>query len=227
MIQKEITEQSETHEELMLKLYTHSINFNLKPENEYIELQYFRLQVEALKSGPHHKPYEAMLNQALLYRLIFILLGSLFFFFGLFIYEQSINWLPYSFIFSTDLTAKNSALTICLLLSFAAFGMSLTVSPQNQALDLFAKRTKRKLNRIYNKQKFLIDLKKAKLLKDIFHDASDKVNEIKEEAKMLFSQITKSNLPDKKMVSKLYNEALLEANDHLHLIIKKFKKNGL
>ena len=70
-----------------------------------------------------------------------------------------------------------------------------------------------------------MESKKAKLLKEIYRDAMDKVDEIKEEAKLLFSQITKADLQDKKMSAKLYNEALLEANDHLHLIIKKFKKN--
>ena len=222
MIVKEITEQSETHQNLMLKLYHHHVNPAPKLESA---LHHFKLKVELEKSGPHHKPYEAMKMQTFIYRLIFIALGALFFFFGVFIYEQSINWLPYSYIFSNALTAKHAVLTFCLLLSFSSFGMSIAVSQEKEALDLYIKRTKRKLNRIYNKQALSVSKEKFKHLKQAHHDVLEKIQEMKEGVKVLLSQIAKFESQKPKKAAKLYNEALLEFNDELHLVINQFKKN--
>lgn len=222
MIVKEITEQSEIHQNLMLKLYQHHVNSAPKLESA---LHHFKLKVELEKSGPHHKPYEAMKMQTFVYRLIFIALGALFFFFGVFIYEQSINWLPYNYIFSNALTAKHAVLTFCLLLSFSSFGMSIAVSPEKEALDQYVKRTKRKLSRIYNKQALSVPAEKLKHLKQTYHEVLEKVEEARDGVKILFSQIAKFESQKPKKAAMLYNEALLEGNDHLHMIINQFKKN--
>jgi hypothetical protein len=234
MILKEISEQSKSHQQLILKLYKRSTNPKARLTQDYQELQNFKLQVEVEKSGAHHSPYHAMLKKAFTYRSIFIALGALFFFFAALIYEQSINWLPYSFIFSNGLMAKNTVITLCYLLSFAAFGMSFTITAEKEAMSSYIRRTKRKLSRIYNKHNFRVKTSadsaqtgKNKLLKQLRLDALDKVDERREVTRILLGQIAKADVKDQQQKAKLYNEALLELNDHLHLVINQFKKNSL
>ncbi len=218
----ETKEQLSIHENL-IRLYSVNANPVTRLDNEYIELQNFKKQIEVEKSGSHHKPYQSMLKQALIYRLTFLGLGALFFFLLAFMYEQSINWLPYSYIFTNDQVAKNVMLTICFLLSFSSFSMSFTISAEKEALYQFVKRANNKLARIQRKKLILVshdlEIKKSH---QTYREALDKVAETKETARLLLKLISKSKNP-KKMV-KLYNEALLEVNDHLHVIINNFKK---
>lgn len=227
MTLKQINGQSYSHHQLLLKLYKKSTNPKSRITQDYQELQHFKFQVEVEKSGAHFKPYNAMLKKAFVYRSIFIFLGALFFFFAALIYEQSINWLPYSFIFSNDLMAKNTVLTFSYLLSFAAFLMSFTVTAEKEAMNSYIKRTKRKLKRMSNKQYLRLknnNSSHTKLLKTLHSDTLDKVEERREVTKDLFQQIAKADIKNHKQKSKLYNEALLELNDHLHVIINTFKK---
>lgn len=210
-------EQLSIHENL-IKLYS-----SHRLDNEYTELKNFKKQIEVEKSGSHHRPYQSMLQRALTYRMIFLGLGALFFFLMAFMYEQSINWLPYSYIFTNDLAAKNVMLTICFLFSCSSFAMSFAISAEKEALYQFVKRANKKLARIQRKKLVLVNLDlEIKKAHQNYHDALDKVTETKETARLLLKLISKSKNP-KKMV-KLYNEALLEVNDHLHVIINNFKK---
>jgi hypothetical protein len=230
MTLKEQSSQSSYHQQLILKLYKRSTNPKSRITEDYQELQHFKFQVEVEKSGAHFRPYNAMLKKAFIYRSIFIFLGALFFFFAALIYEQSVNWLPYSFIFANSLMAKNTVLTLSYLLSLVAFLMSFTVSAEKEAMNSYIRRTKRKLSRICNKHHFKLKTANSShsaLLKTLHMDTLDKVEERREVTKDLFRQIARADIKNHKQKSKLYNEALLELNDHLHIIINQFKKNTL
>ncbi|HRD55071.1 MAG TPA: hypothetical protein PLC42_01610 [Parachlamydiaceae bacterium] len=216
-------EQYQINENLIVKLYADH-------KRDYEALHNFRREIEVQKSGQHHKPYQAMIKKTLAYRFIFMSLGALFFFFFIFMWEQSINWLPYSYIFSNSQTAKNVMLTFCLLLSCKAFGMCLLISPEKEALYSFTKRAKKKLLRTYKKERLLLEERNAtelefKKFNEMYHEMLEKVAETKNATKMLLYTIFK--IRDQKKMIRLANEALLEANDHLHVIINRFRKFSL
>ena len=227
MTLKGITDQSIENQTLLVNLRETGIESKIK--NEYAILNQFRNET---KVDVVHKPYEHMLKHALIYRSIFIGLGSLFFFLGLYISEQSINWFSYTLLFAHSLNAKNIVFAICLILSIAAFGLNFIVSAEREALRQLIKRTKRKLERIYNKQNLLLelsgnpsDLKRSKKLKKVYEDTLHKLEELEDSSKILFSQIARSNT--KECSFKLFNQALLEVNDDLHIVVNKFKKMTL
>lgn len=218
-----VDETTKEQSSLILQLYSDSSD----PKSKYAELHQFRGKIEVKQGGLHHKPYNSMLKRALAYRLTFLGLGALFFFLSLFLYEQSINWLPYSHIFSNDFTAKNVVFISTLLFSFAAFGMSFTISAEKEALHQLIKRSQRKLARISRKQQFIIEsayleTHQLKALKECYRETLDKTEKLREETKHLFKAIAQSE--DFKKMVQLYNEALLELNDQLHHIINQFKR---
>lgn len=213
-------EQYQINENLIVKLYANH-------KKNYEALHIFRREMDVQRSGQQHKPYQAMIKKSVIYRLIFMSLGALFFFLMAFIWGHSINWLPYSYIFSNSQTAKNVMLTFCFLLSCKSFGMCLLISPEKEALHSFTKRTKKKLLHIYKKERLVLEERKAsdlefKKLNEIYYEMLDKITESKNATKMLLYGILK--IKDHKKMVRLVNEALLETNDHLNTIVNRFRK---
>lgn len=226
MFQKETAELSNHQQNLLITLYHQSLSIPLA-EN-YSDLNQFRQQIEVEKSGPHHKPYEAMHKQAFRYRLIFLGIGILFILLGLLVYQHSINWLSYSLIFSSFHTAKTVAYGICFLFAFFAFGIAYSIRAEREAQNLLIKRAKRKLTRILRKKtplRWVAIGKQYHPIKCAYDRALDKIQESKEVATLLFQQISYSHHLNPNQKAILFNQAILELNDRLHHIINKFQKD--
>lgn len=209
---------------LLNKLRDQAIKSNSKLKTEFASLNQFRMET-LLTLNETYRPYDNFLRKAFIYRSIFFGLGGLFFFLGVYISEQSINWFPYAFIFANTLTAKNVVLALCLLFSVTAFGLNFLISAERDAVNQLSRRAKRKLARIYNKQNLIMEsAERAAKLKKVYEDALHKIDEIEDSTKLLFTQIGKSK---RENMLKLYHQTLLEANDELHLCVNNFKKMTL
>lgn len=226
MFQKETAELSNYQQNLLITLYHQSLSIPLA--ESYPDLNHFRRQIEVEKSGPHHKPYEAMQKQALHYRLIFTGIGVLFMLLGILVYQHSINWLSYSLIFSSFHTAKTVAYGICFLFAFSAFGIAYSIRAEREAQNQLIRRAKRKLTRILRKKmplRLIAVGKEYHPIKCAYDRALDKMHESKEVTTVLFQQISYSHHLNYNQKAILFNQAILELNDRLHHIINKFQKD--
>lgn len=221
------TRNVSSNESTILELFTYHSKKSPLISNNFFELKNFKKELEVTKSLSHYKPFESALKKTIFYRLLFKSIGAFFFFLTIFMYDHSINWLPYSHIFTNSSAAKNVMIFIALFSTFAAFGMSFLISAEKEALYLYINRTKRKLKRIYKKKLLEREgLNQDKALKTLnlhYQEALDKTSSIQRKTKELLHLISK--LKDEKKKARLYNEALLESNEELHSVINLFLKS--
>lgn len=190
----------------------------------YHELNKFRQEIEDNKSGPHHRPFETEKKRSLIYRLIFIGLGFIFFILSLMVYGHTVNW-SYSFLFENCMVPKFFICSLCLILSITAFGIGFAIRPEREAAARLVRRGQLKLKRIYNKKLAEIDAKnseQAHILRQIYLDFLDKILDSKMVTLLLLTEIANK---DKTIEpADLFNQAILELNDALHLLIQQFNK---
>ncbi len=227
MFQKESSDISNYRQNLLITLYHQSLSIPYNDTETYSDLHQFRNQIEIEKSGPHHKPYEAMQKQALNYRVVFMSLGLIFLLLGVLVYQHSINWLSYSLIFSSFHTAKTLAYSVCFLFALGAFGIAYSLRAEREAQNQLINRAKRKLHRILRKKmplKLIVLSKDYHPVKVGYERALDKINESKEVTTLLFQQISYSHHLNTSQKAILFNQSILELNDRLHHIINSFQK---
>lgn len=205
---------------LFINLYHRSLD--LPQVDAYTDLNRFRSQIEVEKSGPHHKPYEAMVQHTMTYRLVFSGIGVLFLLLALLVHQHSINWFSYAIIFSSFHTAKTVVGSFCLMLSAAAFAIAYFIRIEREAKNQLIRRAKLKLRRILRKKIAASD--NSNQLKHEYSIALDRMNESNETTVLLFQQIYHyhSLSPSERAI--LFNQSILELNDRLHQIINKFQK---
>lgn len=199
----------------------------------YVELTKFREKIEEEKIGPHHQPYQAGRKKAVAYRTIFYGLGLLFLFLCIFMYTQSMNWSG-SLIFVNYTATK---MTLCLFtftLSIAACICGQSIKTEKEAANQLIHRAQSKIRRVlsYKKAEFGLtrflsfgsQFKKHVAAKEAFHDAWEKIRDSKKITYALLEQISHTKGLDNQATEKLFNQAILELNDKLHLIISEFQK---
>ncbi len=207
-------------------------NSTLQSRN-YVELNKFRQKIEEQKIGPHHQPYREGRKKAIAYRSIFFSLGLLFLFLCIFIYTQTMNWS--GSLFFVNYTATK--MTLCLftfMLAVSACIMGHTIRNEKEAAHQLIQRAQCKIRRIlsYKKAEFGLtrflsfgrQFKKHTAAKEAYHDAWEKIRESKKITYALLEQISQTKGIDAQGMEKLFNQAILELNDKLHLIIYEFKK---
>lgn len=199
----------------------------------YTELNRFRQKIEEEKIGPHHQPYRAGRRRTMTYQTIFFSLGLLFLFLCIFMYTQSMTWSG-SLIFVNYTATKTALCIFTFILSVTACIMGASITTEKEAANQIIHRARYKIRRIlsYKKAEFGLtrflsfghQFKKHMASKEAFHDAWEKIHESKKTAYALLEQISRTKGLDKPAIEKLYNQAILELNDRLHLIISDFKK---
>lgn len=224
---------------LLVSLHHHhpsqlATTFNLElPPRKYVELHNFRKKIEEERSGPHHQPYRAGRKKAILYRTIFYGLGLLFLLLSIFIYTQTMTWSG-SLIFVNYTATKTAICALTFLLSIISCVIGHSIKTEKEAANQLIHRAQAKLRRLlsYKKAEFGLtrflsfghQFKKHMASKEIFHDSWEKVRESKRTTYALLEQIAKTKGLDNQTIEKLFNQAILELNDKLHLIISDFKK---
>lgn len=223
---------------LLVSLY----HCNLTPPNvtqdeatprQYKELHKFRSRVEEQKCGPQHQPYHASKQKATLYRAIFFCLGTLFLFLCYFMYTQTMTWSGTLFFYNYTAT-KASLCLFTLLLSALSFTFGYSIRTEREAVNKLINRTKNKMRRIFSYKKATFGLssflsmghqfKKNTVARQAFHEAIERAYESRKITNALLNQISSTKGLDKTSMEKLFNEAILELNDKLHVIVYDFKK---
>lgn len=203
------------------------------PPKKYIELNQFRQKIEEQRIGPHHQPYQAGRKKAIFYRSTFLGLSFLFVFLSVFMYTQSMNWS--GTLFFVNYTATK--FTLCAftsLLAMIAFVMAATIKTEKEATNQMVQRAQSKIRSILaykraeygtkNLSSFSQNFKKYILARQAYHDTLDKIRESKKITYALLEQISYTPGLEKQVIEKLFNEAILELNDKLHVLIQNFKK---
>lgn len=219
---------------LLISLYHHPSPISpSEPHIHYIELNKFRQKIEEEKAGPHHQPYRAGRKKALFYQSIFFTLGFLFLFLCLFMYTQSMNWSG-SLFFVNYTATKITLCSFTLVLAFTAFVLGYSIKTEKEAANQIIHRAQNKLIRIFAYKRaefgmnrffsFAHHFKKHLVAKQAFHDSWEKIRESKKVTYALLEQISRTKGLDSTMMETLFNEAILELNDKLHIVIQEFKK---
>lgn len=233
MVNKDAAPLKTSPHHLLLGLYQHSLKDKAGHGQKYQELDLFRKNIEIERSGPNHKPYEANQKQAFFYKAIFLSLAGIFFLLAVLVYKHSINWSSYGIIFSSFQTAKTVMCSLCILLGLMAGGFSLSIKPEKEAAAKLSKKAREKLTRIYKRNQtssiFSVgeEFSKYKAVKVAYQTALDKFAESKEVTYLLFHHIAESNGMTNEERLNLYNQALLEYNDGLQVIITDFQRKAI
>lgn len=234
MTNKELA-RSYNPKNLLISLYHyhHSLIQNTDFNRSYKELHTFRQKIEEEKSGPHHQPYHAGRKRTIAYRTIFYGLGLLFLFLCIFMYTQSMNWSG-SLIFVNYSAVKMTLCIFTFVMAVAACIIGTSISTEKEAANQLIQRAQNKIRRIlsYKKAEFGLtrflsfghQFKKHMAAKEVFHDSWEKIRESQKVTHALLEQISKTKGMDNPSKEKLYNQAILELNDKLSLIITDFKK---
>lgn len=195
-----------------------------KPNLEYDpDLNHFRTEVD-------HHPYFISKKNVLKYRVIFFLLGAIFTALALFVFVEKTSWFC-SILFTNCWFAQMSLFSLCMLLAISSTSLGIFIRPEQDAVHHLAQRAKKKILRIYAQKCphfgygwlliFRGDKQAASLLKT-YHDAVDKLNDLKHSTIALLKQVANSENLDFKNKEHLFNQALLELKDKLNWIVRSF-----
>lgn len=237
--QKEVVQTFDPKKNLIISLYHHhQVNdtgsaHSHQSHPTYNELHEFRQKIEEEKSGPHHQPYQTGRKKAIAYRTIFYGIGLLFLFLCIFMYTQTMNWSG-SLIFVNYTATKMSMCIFTLSLSLIACILGHSIKTEKEAVNQLIHRAQNKLRRILHTSKaehgltrflsFGSQFKKHIAAKEAFHASVEKMHDGKKITYALLYHISKTKGLDNVAMEKLFNQAILELNDKLHVIIYEFKK---
>jgi hypothetical protein len=202
------------------------------PPRQFNELNTFRKNIEEKKAGPHHQPYQAGRKKALIYQSLFFGLGVIFLLMTIFMYTQTMNWS--GSLFFVNYTATKTV--VCLFtfaLSLVACGLAYSITTEKEAANQLIHRAESKIRHILaykraefnlNKFSFGMSYKKNLAANQAFKTAFRKIKESRKITIALLEHIAHEKSLTRDEIEKLFNQALLELNDKLHIIIYDFKK---
>lgn len=208
--------------------------FSKTPYNrrDYTELEIFRQQIELNQQGLHHQPYTLNKSGVRLYKSIFYGFACIFFVLGLFVMATSSTF-TYAF-FNFSIVLKTFITLICALLSLASFLMAMTMRTEREAVMHYTNMAKANLTKLYARKRMKLGMKRflallghpqreALALKQMYHEAYDKIKERREETLHLVDRINSTSSMDLSAKEMLYNQAIAEFNDKLTLLVHTFK----
>lgn len=210
-------------------------NQNLPSSNPSLfeELQLFKKNVEEGGSGLHHYPYTLNKNKVLIYKTIFFLLSSLFAIASFYIYKSYLN-LNCLIIFGMCEGAKTLASTFCIALSIGSLIIALKIHPSKEIVNLEVAKIVKQAKNFYSRKKrnnYLNhcgsneSLKNLRIIKQTYQDFLESTNDLKEETLQTMQRITLSRFLSDNDKEKLLNQAVLELQFKLRLLIQEFKSS--
>lgn len=215
---------------------------NLEPSNiHYLSVveKYPSLEITTEGDNPDlndfwkkvdQEPYYIHKKNVVKYKVIFYLLGLVFIGLSLFVFFEKTSWFC-SMLFTNCYFAQAALSGFCLLLSAAAFSIGFHIRAEKDAVLHLACRAKQNIAKIYAQKcphfgygwllVFRGDKQAATLLK-AYHDAADKLNELKNSTLILLKQVSHSKL-DFSSKEHLFNQALLELKEKLNWMVHSYK----
>lgn len=192
----------------------------------YEELNEFKLQIEDVI-----KPYHVHKRNAINYRLIFWLIGLVFINLMFITYFQNTNWFCGLYFFNCSFM-RLSLSGICGIFAIAALTLGIHIRAEREAVGQLLRKVKQKITLIYSQQcskrglrRFLSLFKACPQIagvKRAYHDAIEKIHEIKEHTLHLMYHIVQARGLDRTSKEQLLNQALLEMQDRLEAVVRKF-----
>lgn len=202
---------------------------------EYTKLRLFKNRIELEKTGPNYKPYSTMKSSVMLYRTIFLGFGALYFLLGIILFFNSLNW-SYTFLFGNSIDLKLAFCGLCAIASSSGILIGFTLRTEIEAAKRLYGKAKRRLKKFYDRKlvkfgviRFLSfgqEYRKTLALKQMYLDSLEKLQEYKEETLQILDQIARSNSLDGRMKEELFNQAILELDDKMNLVIHTFKSSN-
>lgn len=214
-------------------LFTATSNLSRR---DYTELGIFKQQIEQNQEGLHHQPYTANRSNIMLYKSIFFAFAALFAVLGVLVIATTSS-LHHVF-FNFSMVFKSLIVLGCGALSLTSFFMALGMRTEREAVRHYVRMARGNLAKIYAQKRlksgttgffacFGENQRKVIALKQMYHDARDKINERKEEAMHLVNRIATTQALDAKTKEMLYNQAIAEFNEKLTLLTHTFKHAAL
>lgn len=202
-------------------------------QTRYEDLDSFRQEIEASKAGLHHQPYTSNRRSVTFYRLIF--LGFTLLFFGLGITVMSMPAFQGCHLFiSTCTLLKGIAASVCACLSLSSLAIALTLRAEKEAVLQCARKTRAQLATVFARKRVKLGIKRfftlfgqerqqASSLRSMYHEALEKVSDIKDEAMHLVNRISTANTLDAVQKEMLLNQAVEEMNEKMRVLVRSFK----
>lgn len=201
----------------------------------YPELHLFKSQIELDGNGPLHKPYSSAKASVLLYRAIFLSIGVLYFFLGIFLYSKSLTW-TCSLLFGSSFLVKALLCSVCAASSLYCIVLGFLLKPEREAVKKVYRQSKARLLSTFERKALSHGIKgyylygkeyrRALALRQTYNEAAEKMHEHKDEANLLVQRIAGSNTFDEAQKEELFNQAILELKDKLDNIICNFKDSS-
>lgn len=199
---------------------------------DYSELHLFKHQIEMDTSGPLFQPYSVAKSSAKFYRIIFLSLGLLYLLLGAVIYFKSLTW-TCGLIFGKPSLVKTVICGFCGFAAFSSIFLGFLIKTEREAVKRAFRQAKKQIGKIYERKVIKLGIKRFfyfgqgyqtyLALKQIHHDALEKLHEYKEDALHLVDRIANSDSADVNMKEMLYNQAISELKDKMELVIKTFR----
>lgn len=187
----------------------------------YPELHQFLKQIEHNSHSWLDQPYQAYKGKVDGYRIIFFILGAIFFSLGLFIFMKQPNWFFHQLFVSSHFL-KYVVFAFSWGMSFASLFIALTMRTELEVLNLFASRARQEVWKSYRRHSindsfyrfipFSSSYSDANSIKKGCLDTLDAIQRLKEEYAILLQRIAKSDL-DRKERETLFNQTLLRFKD--------------
>lgn len=214
--------------------------FTTKLENKqerFIDLEIFRQEIEDSRAGLHHQPYSIRKKSVHKYKCIFFAFSLLFL--GLSIAATSLpTAISCGLLFGSCTFIKGGILSVCILLSIAAFVAALALQPRREAVLQSVRRAKLHLKAILVRRQIRMGLKRfivifgpqraqAAALIQMYHEGIEKINDKKDEAMHLVHRIATAETLDKTDKEALLNQAIEELDEKLRLLVHSFRHEAL
>lgn len=200
---------------------------------KYEDLESFRQEIEESKAGLHHQPYTANRRTVTYYKFIFF--GIAILFLGLGVTAMSMPTYPGShLILNTYTLLKGIAVTVSAFLSISSLAIALTLRAEREAVLQYVRKTRAQLATVFARKHVKLGIKRffaifgndrrqSDALKNMYHEALEKVADIKDESMHLVNRISTANTLDKAQKETLLNQAIEELNDKLRQLVRSFK----
>lgn len=197
----------------------------------YPELYDLREQIEIDRNGPHHRPYSANKSKVMSYQGIFLAFSLIFLTLAGLMCFKTTNW-TCSLLFGNFMMIKTFIITLSLFFFLSSMWVALSMRTEREAANHLARRAKRRLYKMYARCKAEQGITalqsfndpKAAFLKQLYHEAKDKLEDRLTETRLVFGRIKNSQDLDPEIKEDLYNQAILELHDQLYGLILEFKE---
>lgn len=202
-------------------------------KEEYPLLHLFKDEIDIDKSSPQHKPYTFQKTPILVYRMIFLTIGVIYFIFVAILLSKSLSW-TCGLIFGNSLAVKSTLLSICGSISLSSILMGLCMTTEKETVKSAVRQAKKEIKRIHERKltqngvkRFFAneqDLRKSTAFKQHFQDTVDQLFFEQKEATRLVDRISKSDSMNREAREELFNQAIIELRRKLDHMIQVFER---